>query len=123
MAGYHDGPLAPSLVESLPASQAMVDGVLRQLQVSHGIHQPLPRSFAATYKNWGEDPYGGGWYRWKVGENSAEVIDYLRRPFPDTGLHVCGDAWSNVQGWVEGAMETAEAMLVREFGMPAFSAN
>ena len=123
MRGPNGEPLAPSLVHSLPASEAMVDEVLRQLQESHGMRNPLPRPFAATYKNWGEAPYGGGWYRWKVGANSAEVIDYLRRPFPDTGLHVCGDAWSNGQGWVEGALETAEAMLVNEFGMPAFAAN
>ena len=123
MLGPNGEPLAPSLVNSLPASEAMVDEVLRQLQESHGMSGTLPRPTAATYKNWGEAPYGGGWYRWKVGEVSADVISYLRRPFPDTGLHICGDAWSNGQGWVEGALETAEALLVNEFGMPVFAQN
>jgi monoamine oxidase len=57
-----------------------------------------------------------------VGEVSTDVIAYLRRLFPDTRLHICGDGWSNGQGWVEGALETAEAMLVNEFGMPELAA-
>ena len=123
MKGPNGEPLAPSLIESLPASEAMVEEVLRQLKESHGIAGDMPRPYAATYKNWGDDPYGGGWYRWKVGENSARVMDHMRRPFADTRLHVCGDAWSHDSGWVEGALATAETMLVQDFGLPAFAAN
>lgn len=38
----------------------------------------------------------------------------MQRPIPDISLHVCGEAWSTQQGWVEGALETADAVLERQ---------
>lgn len=30
-------------------------------------------------------------------------------------MYVCGDCYSTVQGWVEGALNTAEKMLQKHF--------
>jgi hypothetical protein len=37
------------------------------------------------------------------------------RPFPDRAFHICGEAWSPRQGWIEGALETVDAVLERSF--------
>ncbi len=33
------------------------------------------------------------------------------QPFKDRALYICGEAYSDAQGWVEGALQTADMML------------
>ena len=74
--------------------------------------------YYAVFQDWSQDPFGGGWHFWKIGANSAEIIRRLRKPFADANLHVCGEAWSRQQGWVEGALATANEILEQELLMP-----
>jgi hypothetical protein len=37
----------------------------------------------------------------------------MKRPFPKDNLFICGEAYSREQGWVEGALRSAE-MVLRE---------
>ncbi len=41
----------------------------------------------------------------------------MLKPLPGRELYVCGEAYSLAQGWVEGALERAETMLQRHFGL------
>ena len=41
----------------------------------------------------------------------------MRHPVPDVDVHVCGEAFSASQGWVEGAINTAERVLETQFGL------
>jgi len=45
------------------------------------------------------------------------VMPFMRRPVPGESVHVCGEAYSTQQGWVEGAFCTAEKMLQEHFGL------
>jgi monoamine oxidase len=47
-----------------------------------------------------------------------EVMKRMRRPVQDEAIHICGEAYSNYQGWVEGALQTAELMLEEHFHLP-----
>ena len=40
----------------------------------------------------------------------------LRRPDPNTPIFICGEAFAELQGWAEGAVNNAEMMLERHFG-------
>ncbi|WP_343670127.1 FAD-dependent oxidoreductase [Chitinophaga sp.] len=92
------------------APRRMVDEVARQLQQMHGLdYTPLVKS--AAFRDWGEDPYGGGWNSWNIGVKSWEVRDQITYPIAGTPLYICGEAYSDAQGWVEGALQTAEIML------------
>jgi monoamine oxidase len=51
--------------------------------------------------------------------DSNAVMEYMRRPFKDAPLYVCGEAWSRQQGWVEGALETADLVLEKTLHLPA----
>lgn len=92
------------------APRRMVDEIARQLQQMHGLdYTPLVKS--AAFRDWGEDPYGGGWNSWNIGVKSWEVRDQITNPIAGTPLYICGEAYSDGQGWVEGALQTAEIML------------
>jgi len=45
---------------------------------------------------------------WKPGSNSSKAQSYFIEPYPR--LHICGEAVSTVQGWVEGALETSSTI-------------
>lgn len=66
--------------------------------------------------DWGDDPFGGGWNSWNIGINSPRVKHRIIQPFDDRPLYICGEAYSDAQGWVEGALQTAD-MLLANFGL------
>jgi len=43
-----------------PVPTPMVNEVARQLAVMHGLAY-TPKVRSAAYRDWGDDPYGGGW--------------------------------------------------------------
>jgi monoamine oxidase len=103
-----------------PAPKRMVEEIHRQLLEMHGITDPstVPAPYAGAYRDWGEDPYGGGANFWHVGVRSYEVAQRILQPKPPLPVYVCGESYSHGQGWVEGALETAEAILEQHFGLP-----
>ena len=46
------------------------------------------------------------------------LADKLLQPVEHRAPCICGEAWSHEQGWVEGGLNTAEAMLAQHFGGP-----
>jgi monoamine oxidase len=92
------------------APAPMVMEVARQLQVMHGLsHTPVVKN--AAFRDWGQDPFGGGWNSWNIGVKSWEVKEKITKPLNDSALYICGEAYSDAQGWVEGALQTADIML------------
>ncbi len=89
----------------------------RQIAAVHALPTPPP-VLSAGYMNWGDDPYGGGWHSWNQGEKSWEVMDRIIDPLPGSGVHIVGEAWSTGQGWIEGALQTAENLLTTRLGVP-----
>ncbi|WP_237479460.1 flavin monoamine oxidase family protein [Lichenibacterium dinghuense] len=103
------------------APALMVDEAHRQLCIMHGVadRTDIPKPYAAAYKDWGDEIYGGGANFWRLNEDSPVVFDDILQPNPDAPVFICGEAYSNFQGWVEGALETADAMLKKHFGLGA----
>lgn len=129
MASYHDGDHAAfwgTLHPALPAntpfttspSSLLIDEVQRQLRELHGPEARIPEPSWAAYANWTVDPFGGSWHFWNPRTRPAEVIARMQQPLPDASIHICGEAWSTDQGWVRGALRTAEGMLQAKFALP-----
>lgn len=98
----------------------MVDEVHRLVAEVHGLElSRVPKPYAAAYHDWGIDPFGGGYNLWKIHARSPQIIKDIVQPDETIRLFICGEAYSNDQGWVEGALETAEDMLRRFFGVEA----
>lgn len=95
---------------SVQASQAMVDEVMKQVRELHGLDS-IPDPYVTWYKDWTADPYGGGYHAWKAGVPVWQTMPYMRQPFASEAIHIIGEAYSDQQGWVEGALCVAEKML------------
>jgi monoamine oxidase len=95
----------------------MVEEAHRQLLEMHGVQNraDIPKPYAAAYRDWGEDPYGGGANFWPVNVDSATVSQKILQPKPQVPVYICGEAYSHFQGWVEGPLETADRMLQVHF--------
>ena len=106
------------------APAPMVAEIQRQLMAVHGVKY-VPEPYAAAYKVWSGGLFGGGVNFWNIDVKSWEVMEKMQRPVQDLPVHICGSAYSSHQGWVEGALETAEAMLQNQFGLkePKWVAN
>jgi monoamine oxidase len=80
----------------------------------------VPKVEHACFKDWGDDPFGGGWNSWNIGVRSPEVKQKILKP-ASAPVYICGEAYSDAQGWVEGALETADMMLESWFEVPVLS--
>ena len=119
--GKHQTRKRGSRWSDYPAPGVMVDEVHRQLVELHGFAlADVPKPTACAYRDWGDLPIGGGAHFWRVGYDSYDVADAMLQPDPKKPVWVCGEAYSHAQGWVEGALETSEAVLDR-LGCPARS--
>ncbi len=80
--------------------------------------RPVPGSEVILYMNWGRAPFYGGWHSWNVGEVSHIVRRKVAQPFTGLDLYICGEAFSSDQGWIEGALRSAELVLTNYMHMP-----
>ena len=108
-----DGEGGPSHV--LVAPPEMIRHAQNQLSKMHGMDIPPP--YMAAYRNWAAPPAGGAWHLWRVGADPLTVAKRMRRPLPDYNLHVCGEAYSGIQAFIEGALTSTEVMLQEQLGL------
>jgi flavin-dependent amine oxidoreductase len=127
-----DYTVAPSSIDQplagptrLPVDSAFAQTLLKQLAEVHGVDAteiPAPR--AVYFQDWGQDPFGGGYHGWSAHYNICEVMDRVRAPYqriledPSRRTYVIGSCYSFDQGWVEGALSTAESVLQEFLGLP-----
>jgi monoamine oxidase len=98
-----------------------VDGPLvrelrRELSEVHG--RAIPAPYAAAQMDWGGDPFGGAGHFWNVHAPIDELVPRAAQPIAGLPVFVCGEAYARSQGWVEGALETAEHVMQRHFDLP-----
>ena len=101
-----------------PAPHEMVAEMHRQLVRMHGV-QNAPAPLDAAFMDWSVDPYGAGVHLWNRGYKSWEVLQQMTQPVADFPCYICGEAYSTVQTWAEGALQTAEIVLQKHLGLPA----
>jgi monoamine oxidase len=68
-------------------------------------------------KNWADDPYGAGWHFWRHGVKVWETLPRVRQPVDSLPVHICGESYANQQGWVEGALTSAEHVVQEYFNL------
>ncbi|HEY0135153.1 MAG TPA: hypothetical protein VGB85_13790, partial [Nannocystis sp.] len=88
----------------------------RQLQQLHQMQTTVPPNSWAT-RDWNHDPHGGAWHAWNPGVRVIDAIQQIRQPMPGQPVFICGEAYSSMQGWIEGALMSTEAMLLDHFAM------
>jgi hypothetical protein len=91
------------------ASRRIIDKAEDQLKHMHGIHgnKDFPSAKVGIVKEWKQ-----AWHFWNVHTEPWKVSQELCQPFGgDIPLFTCGEAYSLEQGWVEGALKSAERVL------------
>ncbi len=91
----------------------LVASAVEQLSELHGIEVPQPTW--SEFIDWKNLPNGNAFHFWYVHAKSWEVIPYLRRPFGDVNLSLCGDCWSPSQNWIESGLTSTESLLQDTF--------
>lgn len=108
-------------LKSNPCLNVMVQELINQLQELHkGSGEAMPEKkvtqpYVAMFKDWSADPYGAGYHAWESSYPVEQVVPYMRKPSSTENVFICGEAYSNQQGWVEGAFCIAEKMLQEHF--------
>lgn len=99
------------------ATDEMVFVANKQVGEVHA-QQEIPRPYSAVYHDWSGDPYGGGWHEWKANYRLDKIMWQMLKPVDAEDIFIVGEAYSIGQGWVEGALCTAEQMLESYFALP-----
>jgi monoamine oxidase len=116
------------LVPPAPANAAGFQWLSAQSQLAQELHREAglvyqitpPKPVAACFQDWTATPFGGGWHFWAPGKDAFALADRAMQPIPDQDLYICGEAYGMYEaGWVEGAVERAETMLQKHFGLRA----
>ncbi|WP_411726072.1 flavin monoamine oxidase family protein [Methyloglobulus sp.] len=89
--------------QGLPLAFSRFMGIDPKHIVSYGI------------RHWGTEPYGAACHLWKPGIKSWTVQERvtafsLERNGP-ANVHICGEAFSDYQGFIEGALRTAHEVM------------
>jgi monoamine oxidase len=90
----------------------MASEMHRQLLALHGT-QSAPEPLEAVFANWSDDPFGAGAHFWSQGVRSWQVTHDMTQPIDDLPCYACGEAYSTMQSWVEGALATADLVQQR----------
>jgi monoamine oxidase len=98
------------------ATEVMVDEAMNEIKELHG-RKDIPMPYVTWFKDWTEDPYGGGYHAWKANFDIEKTMKFMRHPVMEETIYVCGEAYSDQQGWVEGAFCVAEKMLECQFDL------
>jgi monoamine oxidase len=103
-------------LQSTEAPEVIVAEAMKQVRELHG-DENIPDPYAAYFKDWSVDPFGAGYHAWKAATDVKSIMKSMRHPHKEHAIHICGEAYSGQQGWVEGALCVAERMLEEHFGL------
>jgi monoamine oxidase len=91
--------------EAVAVSPELVESAMQQLRIMHP-DEFIPEPIGAKARAW-----PGAWHAWRPGAQSWRRANAVLGPHLDLPLYVCGEAYSDRQGWVEGAVESTSHML------------
>jgi monoamine oxidase len=91
----------------------MLAEVHRHLTTIHPEIADVPQPIGSALMHWGKDPREVGWHFWRARFNSDEVLAVAPQPDASLPIFLAGEAFSRHQSWIEGALESAEAVVSR----------
>ena len=110
-----------------PASQAIVREATKFFKALFNTHY-VPQPVLTSARIWSgstrfdETPgelFGYGVHQWALHAQDDRVMADLVEPLDN--LYTCGEAYSDYQGWVEGALRSANLVLAKGFNLKPIS--
>ncbi|MCL1050997.1 FAD-dependent L-amino acid oxidase [Shewanella abyssi] len=116
----NEGSIPADINPATDAVVAQATEFFKQIFNTHYVPQPIitsARIWEGSVKTdqHPNEQFGFGVHQWAVGANDREVIKALVEPLPN--LFTCGEAFSDYQGWVEGALRSTDLALKQGFGL------
>jgi flavin-dependent amine oxidoreductase len=104
----------------MPANHAFTRCVHRYLAelYERGFGARAPEPLGGVLQPWVAGECGAAFHLWRHGHPSSRAAACT--PLAGIDLHICGESLSQCQGWIEGALETAENLLVDRFRLTPF---
>lgn len=94
------------------ATPEMCQRAKEQLALLHGLQESdIPDPKHAACADWSMEPFGGGWHFWEPGVDVEQAMKTIKQPLSEQPIYIVGEAYSGVQGWVEGALTATEKVL------------
>jgi monoamine oxidase len=87
--------------------------VVKQLSSIHNMQVEQPT--ATLLWSWSQPPFGGAYHIWKPKVDNELVTKQISQIHSNIPFYVVGEAYSITQSWVEGALETSEYVLQKDF--------
>lgn len=106
-----------------PASQAVVREATKFFKAlfnTHYVPQPTLTSAriwdgSTAFNDEPSEQFGYGVHQWALQADDRQVMTDLVEPLEN--LYTCGEAYSDFQGWVEGALRSADLVLNKGFNL------
>ena len=100
-----------------PDSRAVVvRDLMQQIRIAHN-DVDIPDPYGGIFMDWSHE---GAWHSWFPGVISTNVRQNLRNLSNNNfgfNTYICGEAYSDMQGWVEGALRSCEKLLIEKFNI------
>lgn len=125
---YFDSPMqreysGMKVSDIYPASEAVVreaTSFFKQIFNTHFVPEPAMTSVriwegSTRFDAPPSQQFGYGVHQWALGANDKQVMEDLVEPLPN--LFTSGEAFSDYQGWVEGALRSTDLVMKRGFGL------
>jgi phytoene dehydrogenase-like protein len=91
------------------ASEAVVAEALRLFGQLYNTRQ-VPQPILTSFRLWdGQSDFGYAVHQWGLDARDDAVIPRLVEPFEN--IYTCNEAYSDMQGWVNGSLRSAELVL------------
>ncbi|XP_065826239.1 L-amino-acid oxidase-like [Oscarella lobularis] len=117
-------------------NDVLVNEAVRQIAINHNTTEDVigkPVQGVVMYwnhdtvpsdvPNYGPNMPSEAWHMWKAGYNVSEVMKDITQLDPEQEVFIVGSAYSNNQGWVEGAFESVEDLLKDKFSQTSLFQN
>ena len=104
MISYTDSELAELWNDLIIADNSnVIKRLHREIKTLLDIEPPEPEYIKYYY-------WKDGLHVWKPGYDSEQISKNIIKPFKEK-IYICGESYSNHQGWIEGALETTYDVL------------
>ncbi|MCH8308917.1 MAG: FAD-dependent oxidoreductase [Chloroflexi bacterium] len=92
-----------------PASEAVVGEATKQFKLLYD-YDYIPEPILTSYRLWGgESDFGYAYHQWALNADDKGVIRRLIEPIDH--VYVCNEAYSDMQGWVNGSLRSADLVM------------
>ncbi len=97
-----------------PASQTVVAEAIQQFKEIFNF-PTIPEPIMTSFRLWNaESDFGFAVHQWALNADDRNVMKLLANPVD--GIYTCNEAFSDMQGWVQGSLRSADIML-KHFGI------